>query len=152
MRSFGQENSETFKIVGINAKNSEFHAAMGLCNLKYVDKILQKRKEQFQIYDFLLKNAKIEKQLIKDNTDYNYSYYPILFESENILLKVKKNLEKNNIFPRRYFYPALNTLLYLKNKQRMPVAEDISKRILCLPIYHGLKKKEQGRIVGMIKK
>lgn len=126
--------------LGINAKASEFQAAMGLCNLQYVDKIINERKKITNLYNDLLKNNVI-KPIIPKNTKYNYSYYPVIFKNEEDLLKTVKNLNKNEIYPRRYFYPSLNTLPYLKNYQPCPISEDISKRILCLPLYIGLKKK-----------
>ncbi len=152
MRAFGQENMESFKVVGINAKNSEFHATMGLCNLKYIEEILKKREKQFKKYDFLFKKVSVKRQNISKNTDYNYSYYPLIFEKESILLKVKKGLEANKVFARRYFYPSLNKISYLGNKNRTPIAEDIAKRVLCFPLYHELKEGEQIRIAKIIYK
>jgi len=151
MRSFGKKNSEEFSEIGINAKNSEFHAAMGLCNLKYKKQILEKRENQFKKYESLLKGFLFKKQFINKKAKYNYSYFPVIFESEKNLLKIKKEMEKNKIFPVRYFYPPLNKLLYIKNKQKMPIAENISKRILCLPMYHELKENEQEKIVKILK-
>lgn len=151
MRNFGQTSPEEFNVVGINAKNSEFHAAMGLCNLQYVEEIMKKRKEQFDYYNELLQGVPLQRQKITNDTDYNYSYYPIVFESEEVLLKIKAELEKNSIMPRRYFYPSLSNLPHLKEKKETPVADDIARRILCLPIYHKLKKEGQERVVGLIK-
>lgn len=132
--------SDTHYRLGINAKASEFQAAMGLCNLKYVDKIINGRNKITNLYNDLLKNKIIKSQIPK-NFKYNYSYYPIIFNNEKVLLKAVKILNKNKIYPRRYFYPSLNTLPYLKNHQSCPISEDISKRILCLPMYVGLENK-----------
>src|SRR5690606_2602089 len=55
MRNFGHDGPERFNGLGINGKNSEVHAAMGLTNLKYVDQILRRRKEQFLLYNEFLK-------------------------------------------------------------------------------------------------
>lgn len=140
LMNFGHKGQDAFWGVGINAKNSEFHAAMGLCNLKYIDKICELRKNVTDIYDgFLLDNNNIKKQKVRDNTDYNYSYYPLIFESEEVLLRIQTELNKNNIFPRRYFYPSLNTLNYV-DPQNLPISENISKRILCMPLYPELNK------------
>lgn len=141
MRNFGFLDYEKFDGVGINGKNSEFHAAMGLCNLKYVNKILRKRKESSHYYDKKLKDLKVEKPLINAQAEYNYSYYPIVFPSEQALLRAKAELELNNISSRRYFYPVLSKLNYVKHGVT-PVAEEISKRVLCLPLYYDISFEE----------
>lgn len=141
MRSFGNIGPEEYGGIGINAKNSEIHAAMGLCNLKYIDKILSVRKEIFGCYNIILSSLNVSRQLIQKDCEWNYSYYPIIFNSEKLLLKALKILTDNNVYPRRYFYPSLNTL-HLESFQHTPISENISKRILCLPMYHTLKKEE----------
>ncbi|MEY8703254.1 DegT/DnrJ/EryC1/StrS family aminotransferase, partial [Francisella philomiragia] len=66
--------------------------------------------------------------------------------------RVQYALNNQDIFPRRYFYPSLDTLNYIEPKQYMPISRDISKRIMCLPIYHGLGKGEQERMIEIIKR
>jgi dTDP-4-amino-4,6-dideoxygalactose transaminase len=149
MRNFGHSGMETFDGVGINGKNSEFHAAMGLLNLKYIDTIIESRKAQSEQYDAMLSKAKLRKQSINDNGGYNYSYYPVVFESEKLLLKVMEALNRQEIMPRRYFYPTLSSLHYVK-QYATPVAEDISRRILCLPLYHDLADEEIDMISRII--
>lgn len=141
LRNFGHTSSTSFDGLGINGKNSEFHAAMGLCNLKYIDAILMKRKEIYLYYDSKLSNLNVERQMIKDRDHYNFSYYPVIFESEEIVMKEVERLEKSLIFPRRYFYPSLSSLNYIKTAPN-PVSDDISRRILCLPTYYTLSKEE----------
>ena len=141
-RNFGHDGAEKFCGVGINGKNSEFHAAMGLCILEYASQILNKRKAQSLFYDDLLKNLNVKKQKLLDKEGYNYAYYPIVFESELLALKSKAELEKNEIFPRRYFYPSLSGLDYIKS-DKMTNSDDIAARILCLPLYMELTKEEQ---------
>ena len=119
-RNFGHSGFDVFDGVGINGKNSEFHAAMGLCNLPYVESILIDRKRIHEMYDRFLLDLPLKKQkILKETTKYNHAYYPVVFESEEILLNVKAHLEKNNIFPRRYFYPSLNKLNYIDYKECM---------------------------------
>ncbi len=134
LRNFGHEGTEAFNGLGINGKNSEFHAAMGLSNLKYIEIILAKYKENYNHYlSWLSKNENLEFQYIHPDARYNYAYFPVLFENEQILLTVKKELEKHQVFPRRYFYPSLDKLNYVE-KQSVPVANDVASRILCLPM------------------
>jgi dTDP-4-amino-4,6-dideoxygalactose transaminase len=149
LRNFGHYGPEDFAAIGINGKNSEFHAAMGLANLKYADSILATRKRQCEYYTERLVHSSIERIKIESNAVYNYAYYPILFENEQILLRVVKELNANRIFPRRYFYPSLNSVSIF-NGQPMHVSEDVSKRILCLPLYFELSDEEIGYISRII--
>ena len=141
LRNFGFADYDRFEGVGINGKNSEFHAAMGLCNLKYVDKILKRRKDCSLYYDKKLKGLKIRRQKINPDSVCNYSYYPVLFNTEAELLKAKKALEDNSIFSRRYFYPTLSKLEYVKHVPT-PVADNVAQRVLCLPLFYDLSNEE----------
>ncbi|MBP6730575.1 MAG: DegT/DnrJ/EryC1/StrS family aminotransferase [Chitinophagales bacterium] len=151
LRNFGHKGQEDFWGLGINAKNSEFHAAMGLCVLPYVEDIIAKRKELSELYDELLVKTKlaIRRPQIPTGTDYNYAYYPVIFESEKTLLSVRDSLNADFIYPRRYFYPSLSELPYV-TRQSVPVSEDISARVLCLPLYYELETDQVKRICQII--
>ncbi len=149
MRNFGHKGPEDFEGVGINGKVSEFHSAMGLVNLKYIDEILKVRKSQYKLYKEILTDSTLQFQKIGEDVGYNYSYFPVLFKDEKELLKTVALLNSNDIYPRRYFYPILSELPYVV-KVHMPVAESISKRILCLPIYHSLSNQEIKNISNII--
>ncbi len=134
MRNFGHKGQEAFWGIGINGKNSELHAAMGLAILPRVPELIAKRKIVSEIYDNRLEGHFFQRPAMRPGTEYNFAYYPILFPSERSLLASKEILNIHNIFPRRYFFPALSTLPYLKQFS-MPIAEDAAARILCLPYY-----------------
>ena len=140
MRNFGYNGPEDFAEVGINGKNSEFHAAMGIINLDWADKILASRKSQSERYDLKLAGLKVDKLKFKQS-EFNYSYYPIIFREEKDLLKALTTLNGEWVYPRRYFYPSLNTVRYV-NATPAPISEDISKKILCLPLYYDLSNEE----------
>jgi len=152
MRNFGHRGQEDFWGVGINAKNSEFHAAMGLCVLPYIEEIITKRKDLSEMYDELLQkeDLKITRPVIREGTDYNYAYYPVLFESEAALLSVRDSLNAEYVYPRRYFYPSLSNLNYVK-KYDVPVSEETSRRVLCLPLYYELEPDQVKRICQVIR-
>ena len=141
MRNFGHDGPERFNGIGINGKNSEFHALMGVINLRYIDEIMAKRKHQAALYDDKLKNLDVQPIQVLPKTERNYAYYPVLFQSEAALLKAVNTLNLHWIYPRRYFYPSLNKLEYIHN-QTCPVCENISPRILCLPLFHELTDEE----------
>lgn len=148
-RNFGHTSPVTFEGAGINAKNSEMHAAMGLCNLKYIDDIIARRKQQWLYYIELLKNLKAQTISITPGTEFNYAYFAVVFSSEEVLQKTIEALNLQYIYPRRYFYPSLNTLGYVDAKS-CPVSESIAPRILCLPLYHDLKPEEQRMIARIL--
>ena len=151
MRNFGHDGKENFNGVGVNGKNSEFHAAMGLVNLKHIDNILASRKKQCLFYDMNLKELPLTRPQTLPEAEQNYSYYPVLFESHDQLMKTMKVLNEHWIYPRRYFYPSLNELTYVEG-QSMPISEAVSQRIICLPLYVSLSEAEQELIIKLIKK
>lgn len=123
-----------YSTVGINGKNSELHAAMGLCVLPYVAKLINRRRAISELYDARLRNTGLQFPLKPKGLDYNYAYYPVIFQSEDELLRVKNTLAEQKINTRRYFYPALNKLPYHVGAD-CPVAENIASRVLCLPLF-----------------
>ena len=149
LRNFGHNGPEKFDGVGINGKNSEFHAAMGLVNLKYIDKILQSRKLQSERYNYWFHQLDLQGITINPYAEFNYAYYPIVFKNEDELLKVLANLNSNRISPRRYFHPSLNSIPFYSNAT-LSVSEDISRRILCLPLYFDLSLEEMDYISRII--
>lgn len=147
--NFGHQGPQAFQGLGINAKMSELQAAMGLSVLPYMDTVLNERKNIVDVYDKTINFSKITTIRLRNNTKWNYSYYPILFKDEDKLLEVEAALKASNVFPRRYFYPSLNMLDYVDNDP-MPISEYFASRILCLPLYVGLKEEEVKKIVEII--
>ncbi len=150
LRAFGHRGDEDYFFAGINGKNSEFHAAMGLCNLPHVPAIIEERRLLFEKYDSKLDWNRLKKPLIAPDIQYNYSYYPVVFESEASMRQVQTALVAKEIIPRRYFYPSLNTLGFMPRHYSCPVSEDISSRVLCLPLYVGLTDTELDTISHLI--
>ena len=144
--NFGHASIESFKGLGTNAKMSELQAAMGLAVLPYFDEIVDNRRKITDYYDAKLDFSKYQKPKWRDGATHNYSYYPIVFDSESELLKHYNKLMDNHIYARRYFYPSLETLPYVKSNN-CSVASDIAKRILCLPLYPDLQLKDQNQII-----
>lgn len=147
--NFGHDGPLTFHGLGINGKISELQAAMGLAVLPHMETILAERKRVVDFYNQNLDVTKVQTLKIRENTQWNYSYYPIVFEDEDTLLRVQKALNEEQIFPRRYFYPSLNTINYVENSS-MPVSESIAARILCLPMYVELNQSDLEFIVSIL--
>ncbi len=147
--NFGHNGPLDFFGLGINGKISELQAAMGLSVLPYMDDIIESRKKIVDYYNANLNFKKVKTIKIRDNTNWNYSYYPVIFESEDKLLEVQEALNKEQIFPRRYFYPSLNTIEFIKGED-MHVSENRASCIICLPLYKGLVEQEVDNICLII--
>jgi dTDP-4-amino-4,6-dideoxygalactose transaminase len=147
--NFGHNGPVDFHGLGINAKISELQSAMGLSVLDNLDFIFDERRN---VVEFYLKNLNFDNvttMKIREKTEWNYSYFPVIFQSEEELLNAQKRLNEAEIFPRRYFYPSLNTIDFV-NGASMPISESIASRILCLPLYVGLTEAELKLIVNLI--
>lgn len=151
LRNFGHTSPYSFDGAGINGKTSEFHAAMGLLVLDDIEQIIAKRKELSERYTEKLAGTSLRRPTIfgKGNTIYNYAYYPVLFPNEQLLLSVMQDLEKHQIYTRRYFYPSLNTINYVEQVP-CPVSEDVCTRVLCLPLYYTLTIEEVDLITRLM--
>lgn len=146
--NFGHNGTEKYHGIGINAKMSELQAAMGLSVLPYIDRIIEQRKGVCDYYDAQLDFSKMSKLKVRNGTEWNYAYYPILLNSEEILLKVSAILQAQDIYPRRYFFPSLEDLPYIKS-DHCNVARDIASRVLCLPLYNTLEQRILEKIVSI---
>lgn len=146
--NFGYDSGEVVD-EGINAKMSEFHAAMGLCMLDEIDTVLQQREGVYYRYYEALKDH-FEMPVWKEGATRNYAYFPVLFPSEDALLKAQERLNEAGIFPRRYFYPSLDTLESGRPDGGSPISRDRARRVLCLPIYPALPLDVQDRIVSIM--
>lgn len=138
IRFFGHDDQKDIVEDGFNGKLTEVHAALGLANLKYYDDVLRDRKEKYLYYQNALSTIpwlSFQKHI---HGTTNYSYFPVIFESEEKLLQIEKKLAEHQIFPRRYFYPSVNTYNKILPHTSMPVSESISKSVLCLPLYYTL--------------
>jgi dTDP-4-amino-4,6-dideoxygalactose transaminase len=147
--NFGHNGPLAFHGLGINGKMSELQAAMGLAVLPFMETILAERKKVVDYYNQNLDFSKLQVLKIRENTRWNYSYYPVIFENEEQLLKVEKKLNENQIYPRRYFYPSLNTIEYT-NGNSMPVSESVASTILCLPLCVGLSEEDLNLIIRLL--
>lgn len=147
--NFGHNGPVDFHGLGINAKISELQSAMGLAVFDNLEHIFDERRKVVEFYLKKLNFDKVTTMKIREKTEWNYSYFPLIFKSEEELLNAQKRLNKAEIFPRRYFYPSLNTIDFV-NGASMPISESIASRILCLPLYVGLTEVELKLIVNLI--
>lgn len=151
LMNFGHDGPVAFHGIGINAKNSEFHAAMGLSVLPHVKGLIERRQAITSVYNSILFSSDrgLRRPQARPQTTPNYSYYPILFPSEKKLLETQDQLFKQGVSGRRYFYPCLGDLPYV-NAKDVSIARDISSRIFCLPIHGEMQDSEAYTIANLV--
>jgi dTDP-4-amino-4,6-dideoxygalactose transaminase len=147
--NFGHNGPLDFHGLGINGKISELQAAMGLAVLPHMDSIFNSRKFAVKYYNDCIDWRQFTKIKLMDDVKWNFSYYPILFDSEEVLIDIQKKLNQAQIFPRRYFYPSLNKVRFIDGLS-MDISENVSIRILCLPLYKDLDKESLKLIVKIL--
>lgn len=156
LKNFGIMNYENTSYVGGNAKMSEFQAAMGLCNLKGLEATISKRKEVVEQYRTLLCDVEgIRLNDLQKNVKSNYSYFPIIVEDDYGLTRDElfELLAREGICARKYFYPISNSLEPYKHYYgETPIAQQLSERVLTLPLYPDLDSENIYRICEIIKK
>ncbi|MEQ3636254.1 DegT/DnrJ/EryC1/StrS family aminotransferase [Alcanivorax sp.] len=149
MINFGITGPEKIEELGINAKMNEIQAAMGLSVLGEMHENLAAREAIFNQYKKGIEE-RLTFQSIKERVSYNYSYFPVLFRSENEVLEVMRRLGKIDVLSRRYFKPSMEEVDCLLSDYQNPISKNISSRILCLPIYSGLTSTEVNHIVNTV--
>ena len=148
LKNFGFRGETTVVAPGINAKMNEVQAAMGLLQLKYIDKNLQKRKDiarQYRKLLYDLPGLRFMEDMSK--VQHCYSYFPVFIDGKKFGKSrdaLYEKLKEHNIYTRRYFYPLISQFptysgLESAKPGKMPVAEKIAEEVICLPIYPGLR-------------
>ncbi len=148
LRSFGHIGDEHFTL-GMNAKMSEVHAAMGMAILPHMEAIIQERKEIYQFYDARLGTTGLTKPIIPQGTKYNHSYYPIMVRDVEQREAVMRTLAAANIHARRYFYPSLNNLPYVQASV-CKCSHEMADRTVCLPLFNGMSKSQLERTCAIL--
>lgn len=149
MRFFGFNEQKEIVDGGMNAKMTEIAAGLGLANLRHLDEVRKNRREKYELYQQLLSNRPYIIFQKFDPEEYNYSYMPVLFDTEDRLLKTLKKMAAEKIYPRRYFYPALHHLEIFESCT-LPWAKSIASRVACLPLYYELLNHEIETICQLV--
>jgi len=157
LKNFGITGPETVEFVGGNAKMNEFQAAMGICNLRHIDAEIAKRQAVVARYRENLEGLKgIKLVQPQPAVKTNYAYFPIVFSGKkNLRDAVFDELERNDIIPRKYFYPLTTDYdCYANhfNSNETPVAKNIANRVITLPLYADLTLNEVDQICSIILK
>ena len=151
IRFFGHNEKKDIVEDGFNGKMTEVHAALGIANLKYYNEVLADRKHKYKLYKEALTSIPDLKFQVLKHGESNYSYFSVIFDSEERLLEIGKRLNQENIYPRRYFHPSVNTFNEIIDYQQCPISEGIATRILCLPLFWNLSVTQITFIINTIK-
>ena len=159
LKNFGFADETTVVAPGINAKMNEFQAAIGLLQLKYIDKVIEERKNLILRYRKLLNDiAGIYFIVEKESVTYNYAYFPV-FVDENKFGKKRDDLynflKSYNVYGRRYFYPLISQFPSYRGLEsaeisNLPVAEKMSRQVICLPVFSGMTEQNVDYVVDLI--
>lgn len=157
LKNFGFTDSDDVEELGVNAKLDEFRAAMGLCNLRYVDGEIAKRKKIVERYREHLQNIQgLQLNPIQSDIQTNYAYFPVVFDEVIFGVdrdEILKTLAAHGINARKYFYPLTSTLSCYRGRYRSvstPIAQWISQRVLTLPLYADMDEETVDRICNII--
>lgn len=150
MINFGITGPESIEALGINAKMSELQAAMGLCVLDEMEANMKARAEVWYRYEETLGKT-LQLQTKHQALGYNYAYFPVVFNSEEQVVRVAAALKENGVLARRYFYPSLESVECLDADADQPVSKDMASRILCLSVYNTLTVESQKLILSVLK-
>ena len=154
LKNFGIHDEDTVAAIGANAKLDEFRSAMGICNLKNIDIYIASRKTVYDRYIERLSGINgLVLPVIQRGVEPNYAYFPVYFDRGILGFSrddVYGALREQEIYARKYFYPAVNDLDCYKGSNATPIAHDISLNILTLPIYEGLSIQDVDNICDVI--
>ncbi len=159
LKNFGYDGEISVIATGINGKMSEFNAALGLVQLKHIDKAIKARKE----IDFSYRKGLAGVKGISclggtGEMVANYAYFPILINDEYALDRdgLYEKLKENGVHSRRYFFPLISEFpmyrgLSSSHRANLPVATEAASQVLCLPIYPDLALEKVEEICNFIK-
>lgn len=151
MRFFGFNESKEIVDDGMNAKMTEINAGLGLANLEHLDSVRNNRREKYELYQSLLAPCSYVRFQKFNPEEYNFSYMPVLFDSEKTLFRITEKLNAENVFPKRYFYPSLHETPIFDGTT-LPISESVARTILCLPLYDKLNEEDITKICDVILK
>lgn len=158
-KNFGIHGAEEVAYVGGNAKMSEFQAAMGICNLRHLDEELAKRKKVVEHYRQRLSGVEgIKLPTMQKDVESNYAYFPVVFDGYKYTRnEIFSMLEEHGIVARKYFYPLTNSFECYRNYptagvEKTPIAQHMALRVLTLPLYADLSKRDVDRVCNIILK
>lgn len=150
LKNFGHDGQNNFNGIGINGKNSELHAALGLCLMEESETLVSRRRKQWNFYCEQLLDSKFECLTLENEEGFNGAYFPIICPTHLDCDELITQAKSKEIEFRKYFYPSLDSLPYV-NGGVCPISRNMAERILCLPLYHDMTEANQLKVVDLLK-
>lgn len=142
---FLSTNKPEYVQLGYNWRMSTITASIGLSQLNKIEKLINlRRKNSKTLNSKLRKIPEITLPPEPNNFKHVYQLYSILTPNQTIRNKLQKYLSDNGIMSKVFFYPVHLTSFYkkLKKYSNLNTTEDISSRILSLPMYPNMTSEE----------
>jgi dTDP-4-amino-4,6-dideoxygalactose transaminase len=156
LKNFGFAGEVSVVATGINAKMNEFQAALGLLQLGRFEATLARRAAVAMRYRERLAGVPGLRCVPRASVARdNHAYFPILVDEGFAPGRdgLYEHLKRHGVLARRYFYPLITEFPMYRDHATsayLPVAHDVARRILCLPIYPDLTQDEVDRISALI--
>ena len=137
---------------------NDIQAALGLNQLKRLDKYIERRHQIAKYYDAELKSLQL---IIPCQTPYFYSsyhLYPVLvrcIKDQKTQMQVYDELRKNDIAVNLHYIPVHRHPYYENlgfKKGDFPVAEKFHQEVISIPMYASLEDKDQDHVIKILKK
>ncbi|GIT98077.1 DegT/DnrJ/EryC1/StrS aminotransferase family protein [Sulfurovum sp. TSL1] len=150
VRNCGIDGPDSVAMLGVNARMNEVEAAMGLCMIDEEDIIQKERKASHEFYTRKLRGY-VQLQKKNEDATQSYTYFPVVFKSEDEMNRVREALLGKDIAARQYFKPSLDTLPFVEDQNVMVKSRDISSRILVVPMHSGVEPLVSEIIIATLK-
>ncbi|RKQ40371.1 DegT/DnrJ/EryC1/StrS aminotransferase family protein, partial [Enterobacter sp. R1(2018)] len=159
LKNFGIADELTVTAPGINGKMSEINAAFGLLQLKHIPEAISARKQIDAKYREQLSAVKgITIPILSKLSNSNHSYFPVIIEDDYPMSRdeLYAHLKKHEVLSRRYFYPLISNMPMYRgissaSCDNLRIANYISDRVLCLPIFTSMTSEEQALVIGLLR-
>ena len=157
IRQFGEvAHSADSELIGTNAKMTELHAAMGICNLRHLGEYIEARRQAYLAYEEAFDSCTALTTITYPvGLEPNYAYHPILVSDKSSVTRddIADALERENVYARKYFYPITSEFTAFRGRftiQETPIAKSVSERILCLPLHPRMTPDDAKRIARTV--
>lgn len=153
----GEVDKYSWVDIGSSYLPSDIMSAMLCAQFEKLDEIQQKRRRVYESYYNGLKDLEKQEKLrcpvISEDCESNYHMFYILLNSEKARNYLIAKLKENQISAIFHYIPLHTSPMGLKigyKQGDLPKTEDLSRRIVRLPIYAGLKDEETNYIIEKI--
>ena len=155
MRNYGIEENYNAHWPGLNGKMSEFHAIIGLHNLRQLDRNLAVRAEKAAYFtQEIRQHTSFEVLETPSDVTHTFKDFTILVPRH---LKAKRDLVssllgKGGIESRAYFCPPIHEQNYFRRfaDRPLPKTEDLARRVITLPFFTTITLSEMDDIVAAL--